>query len=180
MRELPTLRTARLTLRQLHKDDVDAMFEYTSDPEVTLYTVWELHRSKEDTREFLEAMLQKQEIGMSAMWGVVETESGKLIGNCGMKAVMPEHGRAELAFALNRKYWGKGYMSEAAHAVVQATFTRLGMNRVEAITDGENAATVRVLKRVGMIFEGIMRQAVRMRGAYRDAKLYSVLKSEFR
>jgi [ribosomal protein S5]-alanine N-acetyltransferase len=180
MRELPTLHTARLTLRQLRRDDVDAVYEYTSDPQVTQYTIWDLHRTREDTRHFLDSLSRQQEIGRSAMWGIEESASGKLIGNCGFGSIIPEHARAELSFALNRQFWGKGYMSEAAHAAVQAAFNRLGINRVEALSDGENAATVRVLKRVGMIFEGIMRQGVRMRGAFRDAKVYSVLKSEFR
>ena len=178
--ELPLLNTSRLYLRQICPTDVDAMFEVASDPEVTAHTTWEVHRSKHDTQRFVERVLDQQRIGMSAIWAIEEKHTdGKLIGYCGFKVIIEEHARAELVFALAKCHWGKGFMTEATKEVLRYGFTRMALNRIEAIVDGENVATVRVLKRENMAFEGIMREGVKVRGAYRDAKLYAALKKDF-
>lgn len=178
--ELPLLNTSRLYLRQIRLEDAAGMFDYTSDPEVAAFTSWEVHRSKEETRQYIDRMLEQQHLGMTAIWGIEEKHTnGKLIGNCGFKLIVQEHARAELVFALTKPHWGKGFMTEATHEVFRYGFTRLGLNRIEAVVDGENIATVRVPKRENMTFEGIMHEGVKVRGVFRDAKLYALLKRQF-
>ena len=177
---LPALDTEHLKLRKLNIGDVAAIHEYASDPEVTSRTTWEMHRSLDDTRQYVNSLLQRQDLGLAAMWAITEKGGdGRLIGECGFRSISPENGRAEIVFVLNRKFWGKGYMSEATHAVLKHAYGPMGLNRVEALVDGDDLATMRVLKRNEMRLEGTMRQAVRVRGAYRDAKLFAGLRSEF-
>ncbi len=179
--DLPTLDTAQLKLRKITPADVAAIHEYASDPEVTSRTTWDVHHSLEDTRQYVNTLLQRQELGLAAIWAITEKAGdGRMIGECGFRSISPENGRAELVFVLNRKFWGKGYMSEATHAVLKYAYGPMGLNRVEALVDGEDTATMRVLKRNEMRLEGTMRQAVRVRGAYRDAKLFAGIRSEFR
>lgn len=179
--DLPTLETEHLKLRKINIGDVQAIHEYASDAEVTSRTTWDVHRSVEDTRQYVNNLLQRQQLGLSAIWAITEKGgTGRLIGECGFRAIAAENGRAEIVFVLGRNYWGKGYMSEATHAVLKYAYGTLGLNRVEALVDGDDLATMRVLKRNEMRLEGTMRQAVRVRGAYRDAKLYAGLRSEFR
>ncbi len=179
--DLPALETEHLKLRKISIGDISAIHAYASDPEVTTRTTWDLHRSIDDTRQYMNTLLQRQELGLAAIWAVTEKNGdGQLIGECGFRSISPEHGRAELVFVLNRKYWGKGYMSQATHAVLKFAYGPMGMNRVEALVDGEDIATMRVLKRNEMRLEGTMRQAVRVRGGYRDAKLFAGIRSEFR
>lgn len=177
---LPTLETEHLKLRKITIGDVGAIHEYASDPEVTSRTTWDAHRSIDDTRQYVNTLLQRQDLGLAAAWAITEKGGdGRLIGECGFRSISPENGRAEIIFILNRKFWGKGYMSEATHAVLKCAYGPMGLNRVEALVDGEDLATMRVLKRNEMRLEGTMRQAVRVRGAYRDAKLFAGLRSEF-
>src|SRR5690349_7607245 len=99
--DLPLLNTSRLYLRQIRPDDAAAMFEYTSDPEVTAHTSWEVHRNRDETRRYIERMHEQQHVGMCAIWGVEEKHGeGKLIGNVGFKHLVYDHGRGELVFAL--------------------------------------------------------------------------------
>ncbi len=178
---LPDLDTEHLKLRKLNIGDVSAIHEYASDPEVASHTSWDVHRSQEDTRQYVNTLLQRQELGLAAIWAITEKGGdGRLIGECGFRTISPESARAEIVFVLNRKHWGKGYMSQATHAVLKFAYGTMGLNRVEALVDGEDIATMRVLKRSEMRLEGTMRQAVRVRGAYRDAKLFAGLRSEFK
>lgn len=178
--DLPALDTQSLKLRKINIGDVAAIHEYASDPEVTSRTTWDTHRSLDDTRHYVNSLLQRQDLGLAAVWAITEKDGdGRLIGECGFRTISPESGRAEIVFILNRKFWGKGYMSEATHAVLKCAYGPMGLNRVEALVDGEDLATMRVLKRNEMRLEGTLRQAVRVRGAYRDAKLFAGLRSEF-
>ena len=81
---------------------------------------------------------------------------------------------------LSREYWGRGLMPEALRAMIAFGFERMGLNRIEARCIAENAASARVMEKVGMTYEGTLRQREFIKGAYRDMKLYAILKSEYR
>lgn len=92
---------------------------------------------------------------------------------------MAWHGRGEIAYALNRAYWGNGYMPEAAAAVLAFGFDTLQLNRIEARCEVDNLPSERVMQKLGMQFEGVLRQHVQVQGRYRDLKLYSILREEW-
>jgi ribosomal-protein-alanine N-acetyltransferase len=179
--DLPEFRTERLLLRKLSPDDAREVFAYASDPEVARHTTWEAHRSVEESGEFLEKVAERYRLGSHASWGVVHEESGRLIGTCGFDSSWaPAHNRAELGYVLSREFWGRGIMPEAARAVIGFGFEQMGLNKVVARCLVENTASERVMRKLGMTFEGIQRQEVFIKGAYRDIKVYSILRSEFR
>jgi ribosomal-protein-alanine N-acetyltransferase len=179
--DLPVLETERLLLRKMRLDDAEAMFAYASDPEVTRYVLWDTHRSIEDSEDFLRLATEGYERGDFGGWGVVLKDSGAFIGTCGMDAgYAPEHARAELGYVLSREYWGRGLMSEAVRAVIRFGFERLELNRLEARCIAENVASARVMEKAGMSYEGTLREREFIKGAYRDMKLYSILRREYR
>ena len=92
----------------------------------------------------------------------------------------PEHARAELGYVLSRKLWGRGLMPEAVRAVVRFGFGRMELNRIEARCIIENAASARVMEKAGMTCEGTLREREFIKGAYRDMRLYSILRREYR
>jgi len=182
--DLPVLETERLLLRKLTLDDAEDMFEYASDPEVTKYLVWVAHQDIEDSREFLKSVLDRYRKGLVASWGVVHKLDEKLIGTCGYISWLPhgdlgKHARAELGFALSRKYWGQGLMPEAVREVITFGFRKMQLNRIQATCEVENLASERVLEKVGMKFEGVLREYMYAKGAYRDLKMFSILRSEW-
>ena len=177
--DLPALETERLILRKMTLNDVEAVFAYASDPEVSRYTLWETHRSIEDSRAFLKLTTQKYENGGEPDWGIVYKGNGCLVGVCGLVNWEAEHARAEIGFVLSREYWGHGFMPEAVRAMFRFGFERMNLNRIEARCIAENAASARVMEKAGMVYEGTLRQREYIKGAYRDIKLYAILKEGF-
>ena len=172
--DLPVIETERLLLRPLEMGDAEDIFEWISDPQVTAYLFWRAHQSIEDSRDFI-AWVTADDF---ACWGVVLTENSKVIGNCFLHNVNFEHKRAEIAFNIGRKYWGRGYATEIAQAIIRFGFERWRLNRIEGTCMVENCASARVMEKVGMTLEGVLRKYVYVRGQFRDMKLYSILRSE--
>jgi ribosomal-protein-alanine N-acetyltransferase len=178
--DLPELETERLLLRKMRLDDAEAMFAYASDPEVTRYVLFETHRSVEDSESFLRLATEGYERGDFGGWGVVLKDSGAFVGTCGMDVgYAPEHARAELGYVLSREHWGKGLMPEAVRAVIRFGFRRMDLNRIQARCIAENTASARVMEKAGMTYEGTLRESEFIKGAYRDMKIYSILRREF-
>jgi [ribosomal protein S5]-alanine N-acetyltransferase len=179
--DLPELETGRLLLRRMRLDDAEAMFAYASDPEVTRYVLFETHRTVEDSETFLRLAVEGYERGDFGGWGVVLKDSGAFVGTCGVDVnYAPEHTRAELGYVLSRDHWGRGLMTEAVRAVIRFSFRRMELNRIQARCIAENTASARVMEKAGMTYEGTLRESEFIKGAYRDMKLYSILRREFR
>lgn len=177
--DLRTLETPRLILRRMILEDVPDVFAYASDSEVARYTTWEAHATVEDSRRFVEWVLEQYATVQVAPWGVVHKGERKLIGTCGFVTWFPRHARAEVAYAIGRRYWNQGLTTDALREVIRFGFERMGLNRIEARCMPENVASERVMQKVGMTFEGLLRQQMYVKGRYDDLKLYSILRGEF-
>ncbi|HYO50041.1 MAG TPA: GNAT family protein [Chloroflexia bacterium] len=177
--DLPTLETVRLLLRKVTPDDAQDVFEYAIDPEVARYTTWEPHQSIEDSRLFVARLMEGYAAGKVTTWGMVHKADSKLIGMCGFAEWIPYHARAEVGYAMSRKYWGQGLMTEAVRAVIAFGFETMRLNRVEARCLVENVGSARVMEKAGMRFEGILRQHMYAKGTYDDLKMYSILRQEW-
>jgi RimJ/RimL family protein N-acetyltransferase len=81
-------------------------------------------------------------------WGIFEKSTGEYVGDCSL-FFADEHGEWELAYGVNRDRWGHGYATEAARACVAHGFDELGLEKIVADVDPENAASVRVLEKCG-------------------------------
>jgi ribosomal-protein-alanine N-acetyltransferase len=176
---LPQLETKRLILRKMTLADAQGIFEYASDPELTKYTEWDYHKSIEDSVNFLKSVIQKYENQEISEWGVILKEYNKFIGTCAYLWWQPAHNRTEIGYTLSRKYWGRGLMTEAVKEVMKFGFEQMELNRIEGRCFVENTASQRVLEKVGMKFEGILRAQLLVKGVYRNVKLYSILRKEY-
>jgi len=177
-KDLPELTTPRLLLRKLRQEDAEDMFDYASDPEVAKEVTWDAHRSPGDSLGFINFNLGKYGRGEVADWGLVLKENGKLIGTMGFVWWKPDHAKAELGYAMSRKYWGRGLMTEAVKAVMDFGFRFMKLNRLEARCNDTNPGSERVMVKCGMKYEGLLRQAMWEKGAFKNLKLYSVLNSD--
>lgn len=175
---LPAIETPRLLLRKLELEDAADMFEYASDPEVAKDVTWEAHQSIEDSRGFLASVLGKYADKKTSEWGLVLKETGKLVGTCGFVWWKPEHARAEFGYALARKYWGRGLMTEAAGAVIAFGFEQMKLHRLEARCVAANTGSEKVMLKNGMKYEGLLRDVVYEKGGFKSLKLYSILAEE--
>jgi len=179
VREQTPLVTVRMLLRPLRSDDASAVFNYAHDPEVTRYTQWDAHRTIEDSRRFIEQTIAAHQRGENAELAIELKSDKKVIGTCGLINISADHCRGELVFAMAKENWGGGIMGEALKAMLAFGYGALQLNRIFAKVDPDNMKTILVLKRATWQFEGTLRQEVKVRGTFRDVKLYSLLKREF-
>jgi RimJ/RimL family protein N-acetyltransferase len=104
---------------------------------------------------------------------------GSLVGTIGLRDIDAEHSQAELGFWVAVECWGQGYATEAARAVVGFGFGQLGLNRIYAHHMVRNPASGRVLTKVGMKQEGLLRQRVRKWGVFEDVVPMAMLREEW-
>lgn len=149
-------RTERLVLRKPRLTDAGAIFEgYARDLEVTKYLMWQPHSSIEVTREFLQGCLEGWSEGNDLSWMIKEGTSDHCIGMVGLRIRVF---KADVGYVLARQFWGRGIMTEAVQAVVDWVFSDPTIFRVWAVCDVENLASMRVLEKVGMSREGVLRR----------------------
>ena len=177
--DLPILETERLILRKVTSDDVDDMFLYTSNEEVSKYVTWNAHKTLSDTKDFIDFVLNKYENKQVAPWGIEYKENGKFIGTIDFVWWQSTHKIAEIGYVISNDYWGKGLTTEAAKEVVKFGFEKMDLVRIQARCLVENLGSQRVMEKAGMTFEGILRKGIFIKDKHQDLKMYSILKEEF-
>jgi RimJ/RimL family protein N-acetyltransferase len=172
--------TGRLVLRRFQEADLEPMLAYRNDPEVARFQSWTSF-SREEAEAFL--VSQKElEPGTPGEWiqlAVERREAPGLIGDCAVKVLAEDPRQAEIGFTLARGWQGHGYGTEAVTAVLTYLFETLGLHRVFAITDAENAAAAALLERAGLRREGHLHENVWFKGAWGSEFLYALLEREW-
>lgn len=176
---LPVIETPRLILRQMERSDTADMYEYSRLSETTRYLLWNPHPSPEYTRTYLTMIGRFYRKGEFYDWAVVEKASGRMIGTCGFARLEQNHRVGEIGYVLNPAYHGRGYATEAASAVIRYGFETLGLNRIEGRYMVENIASRRVMEHCGLVFEGVLRQSMMVKGRFRDIGLCSLLRKDY-
>ena len=180
LKNMPTFETDRLILRKVAVHDLDDVFEFSSDPEVAHRMTWEKNDSKEETlSNFLQPTVDGYKQGQSGVWAIVCKKNKKVIGTCSLVAWSNEHEKAEIGYVLNRKFWGTGIATEAVKEILKYAFGVLQLNRIEGGCDVDNIGSEKVMLKAGMSFEGVLRKNERIKGEFRDTKIFSILKSDF-
>ena len=106
-------------------------------------------------------------------------DSGKMIGTCGFTRFFFAHNGAEIGYVLNPAYHGKGIGTEVVGRVIKYGFENLALERIEAKYMVGNEASRRVMEKNGMIFEGVRRKGMLIKGIYRDVGVCSIIKEDF-
>jgi len=176
---LPDLETEDLILRKPRIRDAKDIYSYASDPEVARYVLWEPHRSVSETASFIRDLRARIRAGCPSSWVVVLRGTGTVIGTVGFVWYSAENNTAELGYSFSREYWNHGYATQALRAVIDAVFSSLPLNRLEAQHDVRNPASGRVMQKCGLTQEGILRGRILNKGEYVDTALYSILRSDW-
>jgi RimJ/RimL family protein N-acetyltransferase len=148
------IRTERLILRPILAEDLDAYAAMYADPEVVRFISDGTTASRDETAEWLERSIRRNELDGWDMRSVVRAADGTVLGRCGI-AVREIEGRVEreVGYLLGREHWGRGYATEAASAMRDHALGELGLRRVIALIQPGNAASKRVAARLGMAYE---------------------------
>jgi ribosomal-protein-alanine N-acetyltransferase len=172
--DMTILKTKRLILRRLTEADIPELVPLIGAREVAATTLRIPHPYQEKhAREFLASVAKENELRLA----ITLQKDGRLCGGIGLHPEM-EHSRAELGYWIGVPYWGNGYATEAARAVVRYGFEQLKMNRIFASHFTGNLASQNVLRKIGMKHEGCMRQHICKWEKFIDSEIYSMLRAE--
>ena len=172
--ENSVLESERLVLRPFSMDDVNEVFLYASDAQVTKYLTWSSHTDITQTEKIVKEVF----MGKPGVYAIELKSEQKCIGCIDLR-LCPEHDKASFGYVLNRKYWNQGYMSEALKLILNLSFTKLELNRVESTHYVGNEGSGRVMEKCGMKYEGKGLQEVKIKGNYYDVIHYAILKENW-
>jgi ribosomal-protein-alanine N-acetyltransferase len=123
-------------------------------------------------------VLPEYEEGRDVPWGVDYRQTGRVVGSIHLMAISAQHSKA-VGFALSSSYWNRGLMSEALTRVLEHSFESIGLNRIEGFCLVDIRVGIRVMEKVGMEQEEVLREYLFQKGAFRDFGVYSVLKRDY-
>jgi ribosomal-protein-alanine N-acetyltransferase len=171
--------TGRLLLRDFEPFDLMEIQKYASDEEVAKYMEWGPN-SLEDTSRFFAELLKngRRMPRLHYDFAMVEKESNKFIGTISLRIQSQAHKQADIGYVMNRQFWNKGLMSEAASAVLEYGFKNLDLHRIYALSRVENVASIKLLKKIGMKSEGILREHLFYKNKWWSSEVFSKLKTE--
>ena len=175
----PLIESERLLLRQHTLEDAADCFACYADPEVFRYSPLSEEISLESATHTLNRLLTWHQERFLLCWALVLKANQRFMGKIQLEDWSDEDHRTAVGYRLGKQYWGKGYATEALHAVIAYLFEQTTVNRISASTWSENIASIRVLEKAGMRFEGLARQRRFAKGAFRDEKYYAILREDF-
>jgi RimJ/RimL family protein N-acetyltransferase len=176
------IRTQRLVLRPFAISDLDGLLAIQSLPEVARYLYWE-PRDREQVRAALGNMIRGSSLvtqGDVLTLAVVLPPDGTLIGEVILKWCSVEHRQGEIGYVFHPRYGGRGYATEAAAVMLRLGFDALGLHRIVGRLDGRNAASARLLARLGMRREAHFRESEIVKGEWTDEIVYALTEDEWR
>jgi len=175
----PTLHTSRLCLRPFTDADTGVLYALHSNPTVLRYwdaPPWTDHGRAEI---FVAACRRMADEGTGARLAIDRASDGVFIGWCSLTRWNPEFRSASLGYCLDEPAWGHGYATEAVRALLQWAFDTLDLNRVQAEADTRNAASARVLEKLGFVREGTLREDCVVNGEVSDSWVFGLLSRDW-
>jgi [ribosomal protein S5]-alanine N-acetyltransferase len=180
---IPTLETERLILRRPELTDAPAIQVLAAEYDIAKNLLQMPHPYPEGgAASWINSAHEAEREGGDAMkdfsFAITRKADGEYIGSMGIH-LDPENQRAEIGYWIGKPYWGQGYASEAAKRLLQFGFDVLKLNRIYARCFSENIGSERVMQKIGMQYEGLLRQEIYKWGQYIDLKMYAMLRSDY-
>lgn len=173
------IETSRLLLKGFSPDDMNYIFNNLAKSEVKEILG---HRSEED---YLKEE-NKHKNGYSSynrsfkLFLLIDKESSKIIGRCGLHNWNIEHKRAEIGYVMeDDSFKRKGLMKEAVNAIIDYGFKVMNLNRIEALVGIENVPSLKLMEKNNFVKEGILRQHIQISDKYEDSVIFSKLYNEY-
>ena len=179
MSERPTIETENLRLRPYTLADAPEMQRLIGERDIASTTL-NIPYPYEDGKaeEWISGHQENFDRGVDIQFAIIDREQGFLIGGIGIN-INKEFENAEIGYWIAKRYWGNGYCTEAAGAVLGYGFEVMGLNRIHAMHMTRNPASGRIMQKIGMKHEGTSRQAVKKWGKFEDMEYYGILRSEY-
>ena len=179
----PVLETPRLILKKIVPENARDMYAYASDPDITKYLTWSCHSSLKETERYIKLLQKKYDAGVFNDWGVTLKENGRFIGTCGYTSFDFDERKAEIGYVIAKDCHGHGYAPEAARRIMKFGAETFGLVGYFAKMIEGNDASMSVMKKCGMVFDGVYKNSMYIKGEYKtiivfktpDGKLDEIL-----
>ena len=174
-----TIETERLVLRRFTEADAESMFNnWATDPETNKYLSWPLHKDINETRNIIKEWILNYENGFYN-WIIELKDTPQAIGSICEEGKSIKHKTISLGYCYGSKYWNKGYASEALKRIIEYLLEEQDFYLVEANHRSSNPASGRVMEKVGMKYDGKLRERkINPDGTRADVIYYSITKDE--
>lgn len=174
------IKTNRLVLRKATIKDADQIELLASDYDVAKTTLTIPHPYPSGSAiDFINSMLDGEKAGKIIIYTIVERCSKVLIGLINL-TLSSAHQRGELGYWIGKPYWGKGYGTEATKAMIDYGFAQLHLNKIFAQAFANNPGSWRIMEKVGMTYEGTLKQHFFRFGEFIDVVNYGLLREDVR
>ena len=174
------IETDRLVLRRLVIEDAEIMFaNWVTEEQVTKFLSWQPHKNIQETRGFLEQWIESYVNDDFYFWTIELKENHDCVGDISVVNLDEATGSVELGYGIGSRWWGKGITAEAGRALVKFFFEAVKANRVYAKHASGNPNSGKVMQKIGMKREGVIRQSGICNQGIVDVVYYSMLKSEY-
>lgn len=175
MNHLPTLETARLILRPFQMDDARRVQELAGAPEVAATTLNIAHPYEDGMAEkWIASLAHHFYQGQGVTLAMTLKTDATLIGTISTRAT-PKHQRAEIGYWVGVPYWGQGYCTEAATALIEYSFNTLNYHKITASHMASNPASGRVMQKAGMRQEGVLVDHTLKHEQYHSVVVYGLV-----
>ena len=168
------LRTGRLVLRRLRRDDAEVVAAYRNDPDIARYQGWDVPCTIDEVADWIASFMRSPWSALGSALNLAIELDGTLIGDIAV-GWDDTGGEAWIGFTLQRNQHGHGYATEAASAMIDHLFAR-GASRITASVDPENRPSIRVLERIGFRHTGSARAHIR--GEWVDDDTYAITRAD--
>ena len=174
------IETERLLLRRYRIEDAEIAYRnWMSRASVTRYLTWTPHASVEESREYIQSVIDRYDDAAFYTWVIEWKESGEVVGAIGVNEIFEEVDSCEIGYCMSDSFWGRGLMPEAFSAVIRCLFDEVGFRRIQSTHDPRNPQSGRVMEKCGLQYEGTMRQADRNNQGVCDSVMRAILKEDY-
>lgn len=149
----PRIETDRLLLREIHKEDLEDIFNcWMQDEDVSRYMWWKASDDINEAKEFVDYEMSNLDNAEWDRWIIVLKETNEIIGTC-LIFFNDEQSSWDISYNLGKKYWGRGYVTEAMKKVMDFGVNSLNIKEVITVCAIENPASANVLQKLGFVYE---------------------------
>ena len=176
----PCLRTSRLSLREIVPTDATSLLAIHGDREAMRWFGNDPIESLAEAEQLVKAFASlRKPLVQGIRWALVRERDGRFVGTCGLFRWNKKWKSCSIGYELTRDVWGGGLMAEALDACMVWGFQSMDLNRIEAQVHPKNAASLKLLKRLGFVEEGRQRQAGFWDSEHHDLLQLSMLRHEY-
>ncbi|WP_137790350.1 GNAT family protein [Bacillus sp. E(2018)] len=174
------LKARRILFREMVAEDWKSIHQYASKEIVSRYQPWGPNL-EDDTIAYVNEVIDdaNKTPRVRYAFAIVENQNNRLIGAGELQITSLTNRVGEIGYVIHPDYWGKGFATETGQLLLKFGFENLQLHRIFATCDPRNKASEKVLMKLDMMLEGVIRESILLKDGWRDSLLFSMLEHEW-